>query len=548
MWQIADHRVTCVVSDNVERDGTRAGHRRRSRDALHARGGARRRGPRGRDAQTAARAGIAAFEAHGADVVLTDLAMPDVDGMKVLAAMRVQDPERAGDDAHGARLGARRGRGDEGGRVRLHPEAVRSRRARARREARDRDAQPSPRRTRGSARRRRSAAADRRREPGDAARARRRRARRAEGRDRAPHRRERRRQGRARRDAPRALAARRQAAHPLQRRGDPRASSPRPSSSGTRRARSPARTRRASVTSSRPTRARSSSTRSASSPLAIQAKVLRALQSGEVQPVGGRAENVDVRLVAATNRDLAAEAKAGRFREDLFYRLNVVPIRVPPLRERPEDIEPLVARVRAHVRRALRHGPGRRRARARRGVQGARVAGQRARAREHGRAPPRARRRTTGSRSRSGARSTAAARPSSARSSRLERSRPEPSAPRARRGVRALDHRRASSRRRARTRARRRGASASRGPALIEKLHKYGLLDRGCDSLGRRPRRSLVVVVASQVAPIVTARRREGAAPRASCRSRRRRPRRSFAIGAARSSSGDRATATSRPR
>ncbi|HXX65767.1 MAG TPA: sigma-54 dependent transcriptional regulator, partial [Polyangiaceae bacterium] len=89
-------------------------------------------------------------------------------------------------------------------------------------------------------------------------------------------------------------------------------------------------------------------------PLAIQAKVLRTLQSGEVQPLGGRAETVDVRLIAATNRDLAADVKSGRFREDLYYRLNVVPIRIPPLRERPEDVEPL---VRSFVRRyAERYG------------------------------------------------------------------------------------------------------------------------------------------------------------------------------------------------
>jgi two-component system, NtrC family, response regulator AtoC len=77
-------------------------------------------------------------------------------------------------------------------------------------------------------------------------------------------------------------------------------------------------------------------------PLVIQGKILRALQSGEVQQVGGKTDQVDVRLIAATNRDLALDVKAGRFREDLFYRLNVVPIRVPALRERVEDIEPLV--------------------------------------------------------------------------------------------------------------------------------------------------------------------------------------------------------------
>jgi two-component system NtrC family response regulator len=78
-------------------------------------------------------------------------------------------------------------------------------------------------------------------------------------------------------------------------------------------------------------------------PHALQAKLLRVIESGEVDPVGGVAPvAVDVRLIAATNVNLEARVAAGGFREDLFYRLNVVPIHVPPLRERPEDIALLV--------------------------------------------------------------------------------------------------------------------------------------------------------------------------------------------------------------
>ncbi|HZN03878.1 MAG TPA: sigma-54 dependent transcriptional regulator, partial [Candidatus Polarisedimenticolia bacterium] len=77
-------------------------------------------------------------------------------------------------------------------------------------------------------------------------------------------------------------------------------------------------------------------------PPALQPKLLRALENGEVERIGGRGpEKIDVRLLAATNRDLEAEVRAGRFRQDLYYRLLVVPVRVPPLRDRLEDVAAL---------------------------------------------------------------------------------------------------------------------------------------------------------------------------------------------------------------
>ena len=77
-------------------------------------------------------------------------------------------------------------------------------------------------------------------------------------------------------------------------------------------------------------------------PLALQVKLLRVLQERQIRPVGGNKEqDVDVRVLAATNRDLGKEVESGRFRQDLFYRLNVIGIVVPPLRDRPEDIPAL---------------------------------------------------------------------------------------------------------------------------------------------------------------------------------------------------------------
>jgi len=87
-------------------------------------------------------------------------------------------------------------------------------------------------------------------------------------------------------------------------------------------------------------------------PLPLQAKLLRALQEREILPIGAvRAEPVDLRVIASANRDLAAEVAAGRFRSDLYWRLNVMPVNLPPLRERPRDVRAIAAAL------LLRHCP-----------------------------------------------------------------------------------------------------------------------------------------------------------------------------------------------
>ena len=93
-------------------------------------------------------------------------------------------------------------------------------------------------------------------------------------------------------------------------------------------------------------------------PLDLQAKLLRVLQEREVERVGGhKTIKLDIRVLATSNRDMLATVKSGRFREDLYYRLNVFPLEIPPLRERPMDIEPLALRVLAQATADSGHSP-----------------------------------------------------------------------------------------------------------------------------------------------------------------------------------------------
>lgn len=95
-------------------------------------------------------------------------------------------------------------------------------------------------------------------------------------------------------------------------------------------------------------------------PIALQAKLLRVLETGDIQPVGEtRSEKVDVRVIAATNSDLNVKIAKGEFRKDLYYRLNVVPLEIPPLRERGGDVELLLRHYMDHFAREHAIAPSR---------------------------------------------------------------------------------------------------------------------------------------------------------------------------------------------
>ena len=139
-----------------------------------------------------------------------------------------------------------------------------------------------------------------------------------------------------------------------------------------------------------------------------QAKILRVLQEHEFERLGGtRTLRVDVRLIAATNRDLPAMVQAGQFREDLYYRLNVVSIEMPPLRERKDDIVPLAQTLHPPVRRRAEEEDRRPRAGRAEAADALQLAGQHPRAREHDRARDAAGRRARDRRGRPAARRSA---------------------------------------------------------------------------------------------------------------------------------------------